>query len=96
MATVIAESGYRHPNKCEYRKPTIRGEIHTLGSTIYEIITGTQPHEALEDWEVDKLIEEGKYPDVRVVPLGGVISKCWNGEFKSAAEVAQEIAGFIR
>jgi serine/threonine protein kinase len=39
-ATIIAEDSYRHPVKEEYTTPTIRSEIHTLGSTIYEIITG--------------------------------------------------------
>lgn len=92
-ATVVAESGYRHPDEQEYRLPTIRAEVHALGSTIYEIVTGLQPHQGLEDWEVDKLLEQGKYPDVSKVPLGNVIAKCWKGGFDSAAQVAQEIAG---
>ncbi|KAJ8131342.1 hypothetical protein O1611_g2281 [Lasiodiplodia mahajangana] len=40
---VVAEVGFRHPEKEEYRLPTIRAEIHTLGSTIYEIVTGSSP-----------------------------------------------------
>ncbi|KAL2022506.1 hypothetical protein VTK56DRAFT_5113 [Thermocarpiscus australiensis] len=82
-ALVIAEAGYRHPDRSEYLQPTLRSEIHSLGSTIYEIVTSTQPHQGLEDYEVDKLLEEGKYPDVSNTPLGDVIAKCWAGEFGS-------------
>lgn len=93
-ATIMAENGYRHPDKDEYTTPTIRCEIHTLGSTMYEIITGKQPHHGLEKEAVAKLLEEGRYPDVSKVPLGGVIRRCWEGTFDSVAEVAEEIAGY--
>ncbi len=90
-ALVVAESGYRHPDETEYQKPTIRAEIHSLGSTIYEIVTGKQPHHGLEDQAVDRLIAEGQYPDVSAVPLGDVVMRCWKGGFNSAGEVAEEI-----
>lgn len=97
QATVVAETGFRHPDEREYRPPTIRAEIHALGSTIYEIVTGRKPfHEKTEEQEreVEKLMEEGKYPDVSELPLGDVIVKCWKreGYFTSAADVAEEIA----
>jgi serine/threonine protein kinase len=95
-ATILAETGFRHPDEKEYRPPTIRAEIHSLGSTIYEIVTGRKPfHEKTEEQEreVEKLMEEGKYPDVSKLPLGDVIAKCWkrDGFFASAADVAEEI-----
>ncbi|KAI0869377.1 kinase-like protein [Hypoxylon argillaceum] len=90
-ATVLAESGFRHPDERENVQPTIRAEIHTLGSTIYEIVTGMQPYQGLEDHEIDKHLAEGQYPDVSEVPLGDVVAKCWKGDFGSAAEVAEEI-----
>lgn len=47
-ATSIGEIGFRHPETREYSLPTIRAEIHSLGSTIYEIVTGRKPfHERL-------------------------------------------------
>ncbi|KAL2017170.1 hypothetical protein VTK56DRAFT_2539 [Thermocarpiscus australiensis] len=91
-AIIVAEAGYRHPDRGEYLQPTLRSEIHSLGSTIYERVTGMQPHQGLEDYEVEKLIEQRKYPDVSNTPLGDVIAKCWEGGFGSAAEVAQAIA----
>jgi hypothetical protein len=67
-AIVFAESGYRHPDRKECMSPTIRAEIHSLGSTIYEIITETQPHQGLGDAEIDALIEGRRYPDLEEVP----------------------------
>jgi len=89
---VVAQPGYRHSDEKEYLKPTMRSEIHSLGSTIYEIVTGTMVHQGLEDYEIDRLVKEGKYPDVSSVPLGDIIAKCWDGSLGSAAEVSREIA----
>ena len=95
-ATVVAETGFRHPDEREYRPPTICAEIHTLGSTLYEIVTGRKPfHEKAEEQEreVEKLMKEGQYPDVSKLQLGDVIAKCWKREgfFNSAGDVAEEI-----
>lgn len=48
-ALMVAEKGFRHPGLAEYQLPTIRGEIHALGSTIYEIVTEKTPHQGLEE-----------------------------------------------
>ncbi|KND91457.1 Tyrosine-protein kinase transforming protein erbB, partial [Tolypocladium ophioglossoides CBS 100239] len=82
-ATIMAENGYRHPD-----------EIHTLGSTLYEIITGEEPHNGIEKEAIGKLLEQGKYADVADVPLGEIIRRCWDGGFNSALEVAEEIARY--
>ncbi|KAI6090323.1 kinase-like protein [Hypoxylon rubiginosum] len=94
-AIVRAEPGYRHPDEAEWKQPTIRSEIHSLGSVIFEIMTGKKPHDGLEEHEIVQLIEQGKYPDVSNVPLNDTIEKCWKGVFQSAAEVAQVIASQI-
>ncbi|KAK4033756.1 kinase-like protein [Parachaetomium inaequale] len=91
-ATVVAEDGYRHPSESEYTGPTLRCEIHTLGSTMYEIITGKEPHHDSDKEAAGRLLEQGEYPDVSKVPLGEVVRKCWAGALESGAEVAQEIS----
>lgn len=93
-AMIYAEAGFHHPDPAESRLPTIRGEIHTLGSTIYEILAGQQPHRGLEPEEIIKLIGQGKYPDLSELPLRDVIRGCWDGRFVSAGEVADAIAGY--
>jgi serine/threonine protein kinase len=91
-ATIVPAAGYRHPDKNERALPSIRAEIHALGSTIYEIITGHGPYHGLVSEAIDKLLEEGNYPEVSNILLGGVVQRCWNGDYSSALEVAEEIA----
>lgn len=66
--------GFRHPD--EDVQGTVKGEIHALGSTIYELVTSTCPHWDEEKEELDKgwgdgradaLMREGKYPDVTTI-----------------------------
>jgi serine/threonine protein kinase len=90
-STVWAQSGFRHPDDDDVEHSTTRAELHTLGSTIFEIITSSQPHGQVEEWIVAQWIREGKYPDIKNVVLGDIIMKCWKGGFTSAKEVAQEI-----
>jgi hypothetical protein len=90
-ASIVAAADYRHPDKDERSIPTICAEIHALGSTLYEIIIRTGPYHGLKEDAIDKLLEEGKYPDVSEVLLGEVIQKCWNGGYDSAFEVAEDI-----
>lgn len=76
---VVAEAGYRHPDRGEYLLPTMRFEIHSLRSSFYEIITSKQLHHGLQDSEVGLPLEAKKYPDVKDTPLGDAIAKCWEG-----------------
>jgi serine/threonine protein kinase len=90
-ATVWPDHGFRHPNEEEVVASTIRAELHSLGSTIYEIMTCSAPYQGFEESEITNWMKEGKYPDVSEMELGAVVLKCWNGEFEFAEEVASEI-----
>ena len=103
-AIIIAEIGFRHPDRAEYLHPTMRSELHSLGSTMYEILTGNKPfhdvinaHNVQERWlqeaKAEKLVQEGRYPDITNIPLRDVIAKCWSrqGVFNSASEVSEEL-----
>lgn len=41
-------------------------------------------------------IREGKYPVVKDVIVGDIIKKCWDGEYKSAKEVAKDVDSKLR
>ncbi|PNY23381.1 Tyrosine-protein kinase transforming protein erbB [Tolypocladium capitatum] len=90
-AMIRPEAGFRHPDGAEHSLPTMRGEIHALGSTIYEIITGEEPHKGVDPEAIDELLTKGEYPDVTDVLLGEIIRRCWDGDFDSALDVAKEI-----
>ncbi|KAF2186624.1 hypothetical protein K469DRAFT_687002 [Zopfia rhizophila CBS 207.26] len=47
---VWTESGFKHPNDDENEHTMIRAELYALGSTIYEIITSSQPYGKIEEW----------------------------------------------
>lgn len=81
----MPECGFKHP----IENATIQAELHALRSTIYEIITSSQPWKGIVEGLCCKWIDEGKYPDVSQIKLGAIIAKCWKGEFGSAEEVAQ-------
>ncbi|RDL34683.1 Uncharacterized protein BP5553_07811 [Venustampulla echinocandica] len=66
---------------------TIATDIFALGSTIYEIMTGTQPYAHHTDEEVEALFKEGTFPPVDTIPCGELIERCWHSEVHSAEEV---------
>ncbi len=91
-SVVTAGSGFKHPIDEENSKASIKAELHALGSSIYEIITSTTPHQDVkEEWVVAQMIRDGNYPDLTGITLSDIISKCWKGEFASALDVAKEI-----
>lgn len=76
----------------DWREPsTVRTDLFALGSTIYEILTGTSPYEELASQEVEKLYQEREFPDVSHLPCGEIILKCWLGQFSSAQQVYDSI-----
>lgn len=71
---------------------TIVTDVFTLGSTIYEIMTGTQPYAEHTDEEVEALFKRGIFPEVDSIPCGELIRKCWHSQVHSAEEVRVSIA----
>lgn len=61
-------------------------DIFALGSTIYEIMTGKAPYEALSDEEVEYQFKARIFPGVETRLCGEVIKGCWCGDIKSAGE----------
>jgi len=66
---------------------TIVTDVFALGSTIYEIITSTQPYAQHTDEEVEALFGKGIFPPVDSIPCGELIKRCWNSEVHSAEEI---------
>jgi serine/threonine protein kinase len=72
-----------------------RADLFALGSTLYEIWTGTPPYFdlGLKEREILDLYKQSKFPDTKGLgPIGDVITGCWRGRFTSADDVLKGMA----
>jgi len=61
---------------------SIKRELFALGSTAYEIMTGSKPYQDLADHEVSGAFAQGCYPDLQYISaFGDVIAKCWKQSY---------------
>jgi serine/threonine protein kinase len=82
QATVAPGVRYRLPS---LGGTTVKEDLFALGSTIYFIVTGHEPYEELTDEnQVEKLYEDGVFPDLSDVPFAEIIALCWRQEAESA------------
>ncbi|EAU31694.1 predicted protein [Aspergillus terreus NIH2624] len=88
---------------CSYRPgstPDIKTDIFAFGSTLFEIESGNSPfHElqgVLEPCELlrraEQLFAAKRFPDVEMLQLKHVITRCWNGDYTSMADVVDDTA----
>lgn len=75
---------------------TVETDLFALGSTMYEIMTSTQPYAEYTNDEVEDLYKREMFPEVGNVPCGKVITMCWRRQAPSAEEVHQLIATELR
>ncbi|KAF1352745.1 kinase-like protein [Lizonia empirigonia] len=67
-------------------------ELFALGSTIYEVMTGSKPYEDLPEHEVAAAFSEGRYPDLESVSaFKNTIMKCWTQKYATAEEAFQDV-----
>lgn len=69
-----------------------RTELFALGSTIYEIMTGSKPYKDRPDHEVSDSFENGCYPNLEsVAAFRHIITKCWNQSYTNAEEALLDV-----
>ncbi|KAG4429865.1 hypothetical protein IFR05_014649 [Cadophora sp. M221] len=71
--------------------PSVKSELFTLGSTLYEIETTYKPYPDKNDGELAKLFKANKFPDTQELILGKVITNCWMARHEDAIQVALDI-----
>ncbi|KAI9840655.1 MAG: hypothetical protein M1837_001379 [Sclerophora amabilis] len=71
--------------------PTVSTDLFALGSAIYEIMTGHEPFEGLEEDEVGRLYAEGKFPAVDALVGGDIIQGCWETRCQSGQEIVERL-----
>lgn len=88
-ATVVHGVRYRLPSP---QQPTIKEDLFALGSTIYFIATGHEPyHELADEDEVQKLYEDGIFPELGGMPFAEAIALCWRQEVESTQTLIEII-----
>jgi serine/threonine protein kinase len=69
-----------------------RTELFALGSTTYEIMTGSKPYKDLPDHEVSAAFSEGRYPDLESISaFRNTIRRCWRQNYATAEEAFQDV-----
>jgi serine/threonine protein kinase len=69
---------------------TFQSDLFAVGSTLYEVMTGKRPYECKSDDTITQLYSDRTFPDVMGILYGHIIMGCWQGRFKSAAEVLKQ------
>lgn len=68
--------------------PSKADDVFGLGSVLYFIVVGEEPHQDLEDEEVERLFGLQRFPETRTLRYGRIIHACWTGQLTTAQEVA--------
>ncbi|KAF2220312.1 kinase-like domain-containing protein [Elsinoe ampelina] len=79
-----AMEGVRHclPRSFE-ESSTIKTDLFAVGSTLYEIATGSAPYHDLDDEEVEILFSKRDFPDTEHLLCHRMIQACWRCEVSS-------------
>jgi len=73
-------------------EPSQVADIFALGSTIFEMSTGSPPYENKSWREVHGLYKRSEFPDVSSIRhLGPIILKCWNQKYNTASEILDDL-----
>lgn len=78
----------------EYRGNLLspQGDLFAFGSLAYELLTGTRPYATLSEAQVRARYEQRDFPDVTSLgSTGRVIRSCWEGDYRSSQDVANDL-----
>ena len=67
-----------------------KSDIFALGSSIYELVVGEAPYQGLDDFSIDDLYKQARFPDVENLPMGNIIMRCWQSRFENADEILHQ------
>lgn len=70
---------------------TIPSELFALGTTLFELSTTRPPYADDSEATVTKLFHANNFPNVRLLELGNIISKCWRGIYATVDEVSEDL-----
>lgn len=85
--SACAGTRFSEPSLTWSSPPTVQQDLYSLGSTIYNIMTGQPPFQELPSNEVERLYKANTFPELTNVLCGDIIRRCWYNESTSAQEV---------
>ncbi|TWU78251.1 hypothetical protein ED733_008145 [Metarhizium rileyi] len=82
---------YFLPRDINVHPCSVQTDLFALGSSLFEIITGSPPYSHLDENDIEEKYREGDFPSIKGLIYGSIIEACWKQEFKSAEEVKRAI-----
>ena len=87
---ICYKTSHEHPS---IEGISVRSELFALGSTFYEIMTGSKPYKEVSDPEICAAYEMGKYPELSsLTAFSDIITRCWAQEYVNV----DELLGYIK
>lgn len=78
---ICYETSHEHP---DIEDISAKSELFALGSTFYEIVTGSKPYKELEGSEISDEYAQGRYATLVSLPaFKDIIAKCWAQDYTS-------------
>jgi serine/threonine protein kinase len=70
-------------------------DLFALGSSLYELETGSRPFRGLRDEVITILFAHGIFPSTDGLALGACISSCWTLKFRKAQDIFDTTEGSL-
>lgn len=88
---ICYETSHEQPEISD-RGISVTSELFALGSTFYEIMTGSKPYHELSDIEITRAYRQGSYPSLSsLAAFNDIILKCWNQSYTSVHELLEDV-----
>ena len=88
------ESSYSHPN---IQGVCVESEIFALGSTFYEIVTGSKPYSNLSINEIEEAYALDEFPRLDGLDIcHSIIAKCWGRRYTGIESLLRDIETEVR
>jgi serine/threonine protein kinase len=86
---ICYETSHEHPEITSISK---QSELFALGSTFYEIMTGSKPYKSLSDEEICDAYTAGNFPELgSLAACNGIIAKCWAEAYANVEELLEDV-----
>ncbi|KAI9864833.1 MAG: hypothetical protein M1813_002603 [Trichoglossum hirsutum] len=83
------ETSHEHPDN---EGVSTKSEVFALGSTFYEVMTGSKPYGKLSDQAICDAYAQGNFPSLAsLAAFRDIIAKCWNQGYASVDELLENV-----